>query len=86
LRILADIKPQTDDDADAPAQAIFGKLMDCLDIVPGISQMPQGTSRPASCHITLGSGTPQLNTSILGIAPNTKPDVLLIQNAKPVEL
>ena len=55
LRVPAVVKPQTDDDAAEHAPTTFGELMECLDIVPGISQMPQGTSRPGSSHMSLGS-------------------------------
>jgi len=41
LRVLVVVQPQTDDDASAPPPTTFGELMDRLDIVPGISQMPQ---------------------------------------------
>jgi len=37
LRVLADIKPQTNDDSATPAPTTFGELMESLDIVPGIS-------------------------------------------------
>jgi len=46
LSIPAVIQPQTDDDTAAPAPTTSGELMEFLDIVPGILQMPQGTSRP----------------------------------------
>jgi len=55
LRVPAVVLPQTMDDAPAPPPATFGELMESLDIVPGISQRPQGTSRPGSSHIRLGS-------------------------------
>jgi len=51
-------QPQTDVDATAPAPTTFGKPMECLDIVPGISQMPQVTSEPWSSHIRLHSVKP----------------------------
>jgi hypothetical protein len=44
LRVPVVAQPQTDDDALAPPPTTFGELMERLDIVPGISQMPQGTS------------------------------------------
>jgi len=58
LKVPAVVKPQTDNDAAAPAPTTLGVLMECLDIVPGIWQMPQVTSRLGSCHIRLGSGKP----------------------------
>jgi len=44
LKIPAVVQPHTADDSAAPAQTTFGELMECLDIVPRISQMPQWTS------------------------------------------
>jgi len=44
LMVPAVVQPQTDDDASAPAPTTFGERMECLEIVPGISPMPQGTS------------------------------------------
>jgi hypothetical protein len=45
LKVRAIVQPQTMEDAPAPPPATFGELMESLDIVPGISQRPQGTSR-----------------------------------------
>jgi hypothetical protein len=58
LTVPVVIQPQTDDDPSAPPRTTYGELMERLDIVPGISQMPQGTSRPGSSHIRLGSVKP----------------------------
>jgi len=85
LRLLVVVQPQTDDDASAPPPTSFGELMERLDIVPGISQMPQGTSRPGSSHIRLGSVKPQSNTMISGLEPAAKRDTLPLLKAKPVE-
>jgi hypothetical protein len=60
--------------------------MECLDIVPGISQMPQGTARPGSSHMWLGPGKPQSTMSIPCLVPATEPDSSLIQIGQPVEL
>ena len=60
--------------------------MECLDIVPGISQMPQGTSRPGCSHMWLGPGKPQSNMSIPCLVPATEPDSSLVQIGQPVEL
>jgi len=54
LWVPAVVQPQTDDDTAAPTQTTFRELMECLDIVPGLSQMPQGTSRLGSSHMRLG--------------------------------
>jgi hypothetical protein len=85
LRVPVVVQPQTDDDASAPPPTTFGELMERLDIVPGISQMLQGTSRPGSSHIRLGSVKPHSNTSISRLEPATEPDTLPFLNAKPVE-
>jgi hypothetical protein len=61
LWVAAGILPQTKDDAPAPLPTTFGERMESLDIVPGISQMPQGTSRPGSSHIMLCSVKPSQN-------------------------
>jgi hypothetical protein len=44
LRVLAVVQPQTNDDAPAPSPTTIAELMEYLDMVPGISQMLQGTS------------------------------------------
>jgi hypothetical protein len=54
LRVSGGVQPQTDDNAPAPPLTTFGEHMECCDIVPGISQMPQETSQPESSHIRLG--------------------------------
>jgi len=85
LRVLVVVQPETDDDASAPPPTTFGELMDRLDIVPGISQMLQGTSWPGSSHIRLGLVKPQSNTTISGLEPAAEPDTLPLLKAKPVE-
>jgi len=85
LRVPVVIQPQTDDDASAPPTTTFGELMERLDIVPGISQMPQGTSQPGSSHFRLGSVKPQSNTTISSFQPAAEPDTLPLLKAKPVE-
>jgi len=86
LRVTAVVQPQTDDDAAVPALTTFGERKECLDIVPATSKMLQGTFRPGSSHMWLGSGKPQSNRSRPCLASATQPDSSLIQNAKPVEL
>jgi hypothetical protein len=75
-----------DDGTAAHAPITDGKLMECLDIFPGISQMPDGSSQPGSRHIRLDSGKPPWNMSIPWFAPTTEQDSSLIHNAKAVEL
>jgi hypothetical protein len=45
------VQSQTMDDPLAPPPATLQELMESLDIVPGISQSPQGISRPGGIHI-----------------------------------
>jgi len=85
LRVPVVVQPQTDHDAWAPPPTTFGELMERLDIVPGISQMPQGTSRLGSSHIRLSSVKLRSNTTISGLEPATEPDTLPLLKAKPVE-
>jgi len=59
LKVPAVVTPQSDDNAAVPAPTTFAELIEYIDSVPRISQMPQVASRPGSCHITLGSGKPQ---------------------------
>jgi len=86
LRIPAVVQPQTDDDAAAHAPITIRERMEYIYIDPRISQMLQGTFRPGSSDIRLGSGEPQSNMSIFGLPTAAKPHSSLIQNAKPVEL
>jgi len=65
LMVPAVVQLQTNEAAPAPPLTTFGELMDSHDIVPGISQTPQGTFQPGSSHITLGLVKPQSNSSIL---------------------
>jgi hypothetical protein len=59
--------------------------MESLDIVPGISQRPQGTSRPGSCHIRLGSVKPQSESSIPSGEPAAEPDSSMLLKVTPVK-
>jgi hypothetical protein len=74
-----------DDDTAAPPPSAFGELMECLDIVTGLSQMPQGSSRSGSSHITLGSVRPQSNTSKPGLQLAVEPNFLTLLKTKLVE-
>jgi hypothetical protein len=85
LRVQAVVQPPTDDDAATPAPTTFGELMECLEIVPGISQMPQGTTRPGSSYIRLSSVKPHRNTSKPGLEPAVETDLSPVLKAKTVE-
>jgi len=85
LMVPVVVQSQMDDHAPAPPSITFGALMECLDIVPGISQMLQATSRPGSSHIRLGSVKPQSNWSIPSCEPATEPDSSMLLKAQPVQ-
>jgi len=85
MSVPAVVQPQTNDDAPARPPATFGEVMEGLDIVPGISQRPQGTSRPGTCHIRLGSVKPQSKSIIPSGEPAAEPDSSMLLKAKPVE-
>jgi len=85
LRVPAVIQPETNNDTPAHPPATFGQLMESLDIVPGISQRPQGTSRPGSSHIRLGPVKPQPKWSIPSGEPAAEPDSSTLLKAKPVD-
>jgi len=85
LRVPAVVQPQTIDDDPEPPSATFGELMESLDIVPGISQRTQRTSRPGRSHNRLGSVKPQYKSSIPSREPAAEPDSSMLLKAKPVE-
>jgi hypothetical protein len=59
--------------------------MECVDNIAGISQRPQGTSRPGSSHISLRSDKLQSKFSIPSGEPAAEPDSSTLLTAKPVE-
>jgi len=85
MRVPAVIPLQTDDVTVAPALTTSRELLECLDIVPRILRMPQGTSRPRSTHIRLGSVTPQSDTCTPNLAPTAEPDSPPWRKVKPIE-
>ena len=85
LKVPAVVKLRTDDNSAKPAPRTFGELMESLDIIPGILQMLQGTSRPGSSHMRLGSGRLQSNERIASLLPDVEPNLSPIKNAKPFE-
>jgi len=82
LRVLAVVQQRTNDDAPPHPPTTFRELMQSLDIVLGISE---GTSRPGSSHIRLGSVKPQSKSSIPSGEPAAEPDSSPLLKAKPVE-
>ena len=85
LKVPAGIKSETDHVAAAPSPTRFGELLETLDIVPGISPMPQCTSRPASSHMRVGSGKPKSPERISSFPPGAKPDSSQMTYATPVQ-
>jgi len=73
------------DDTPAPPPTTFGEVMESVDIVPGISLRPEGTSRPGSSHIRLGLVKPLSNSSIPSSEPAAEPDSSMLLKAKPVD-
>jgi hypothetical protein len=59
--------------------------MENLDIIPRISQKPQGTSRPGISHIGLGSVQQRSTWSIPSGVPAAEPDSSMLLKAVPVE-
>jgi hypothetical protein len=85
MRVPAVVWQQTNDDALAPPLKTFREHMQSPDIVPGISQRLQGTSRPGSSHNMLGSVKPQSTFSIPGGEPAAEPNSSALVKAKPVK-
>jgi hypothetical protein len=85
LEVSAVVKSHMDKHTASPAPSTFGELMESLDIIPGISQMPHEISRPGSSQLRLGSGRTQSNKRIASLPPNMVPDLSPITKAKPVE-
>jgi len=85
LQVPAVVQQQTDFDAATPVLTTIGEHLECLDIVPGILQMPQETSRPGSTHIRPSSVKLQSNTSISGLETAAECDTSPLLKAKPVE-
>jgi len=83
--VPAVVKPQTDMTAATPLPTTFGELRQTLDIVPGQSQMPQGTSRPGRSQMKQGAEKPQSQTDQGSVLPDVVANSSLIENAKPVE-
>jgi hypothetical protein len=85
LQVPAVVQPQTIEDALAPPPTTLGEHMESLDIVPGISQMPQRIFRPGSSHIRLALVKPQSKSSIPCREPAAKSNLLMLLKAKPFE-
>jgi len=82
LRVPAIVQQRPNDDAPLHPPTTSAELMESLNIVPGILE---GTSRPGSNHIRLGSVKPQSKSSIPSGEPAAEPDSSPLLKAKPVE-
>ena len=85
LKVLADVKPQTDMTAATPSPSTFGDLMHILDIVPGQSQMLQVTSRQGSCQIKRSLEKPQAENLMVSHMPEPMPDSSQMEIPKTVQ-
>jgi len=85
LKVQAIIKSQTDHVAVAPPPTTFEELLETLDIIPGISRMPQCTSQPESSHMRVGSGKPKSPECISSLLPGAEYDSSQITYATPVQ-
>jgi len=85
LRVPVAAKMQIDQDVATLSPTTFGELIECVDIVLGISHMKQRTSRPGGSHMRLGSGKSQSDTGKAGLVPALAPDSSPMGNAKSVE-
>jgi len=85
LKVPAIMKSQTDYVAAPPSPTTFGELLETLDIVPGISPMPQCTSRPGSSHMRVGSGKPKSPARISSFPPGAESNSSLMTYAMPVQ-
>ena len=85
LKVPVVVKPQIDMTAGTPSSRPFGEHMQTPDIFHRQLQMPAVTSRPETNQIWLGLEKPQSHKFILVLSPDTAPDWIPIQDAKPVE-
>jgi len=85
LMVPAIVKPQTETTAATPLLTTFGELMETLDIVPGQSQIPQGTSWSECSQMRLGLEKPQSHRDKESFFPDAVSNSLPIENVNAVE-
>jgi len=85
FKVPAVVKPYTYDDTANGAPTTGREIVESLDIIRGISQMPHRTSRPGSSFLKLGSGMTQSNECIVSYSPDQEPNSSLFKKAKPME-
>jgi len=82
LMVPAVVKPQTAKTAATPSPTTFEEHMQTLDIVPGQSQILQGTSQPGSSQMRLCSGKSQSKKGIISLPPGTAPNSSTTEQSK----
>jgi len=85
LKVPAVGKPQTEPTAASPSPTRFGEHMQVADIVPGLLQMPQVTSRQQGSQMRLGSEKSQASNYIVPLMAAAGPHSSQIEIAKPVQ-
>jgi len=85
LRVPAVFKRQMDYVTAVPALTTFAEKMEPLEIVPGISQIPQETSQWGCCQMKLWSGNPQSYKWKASLMPGGVPDSSPIHKAMHVD-
>jgi len=85
LKVPAVVKPPTDTTPATTSLTTFGELMQDLNIIPGLSQMLQVTSRQGSCRMRLGSVKPEADNHIVSLMSDAVPDSSLMEIVKPVQ-
>jgi len=79
------VKTQTDQVAAAPPPTTFAEHLQTVDLVPGISRTPHGSSPPGSSRIRLESGKAQSPKRISSLPPSTALHSSQIKYVMPVE-
>jgi len=83
--VAAVVYAQIDDEAALRLPTILAGRKEWLEIVPKISQILQGTSRPGCRYIMLGWMKPQFNAGRSGLKPAAERDSSRLLNSKHVE-
>jgi hypothetical protein len=85
LKVPAVIKSHLDNQAANPAPSKVEEVTESLEIIPGISQMLCGTSRPGSNDLKLTFRSPQSDKCIGSRLPDMEPTSSSTEKAKPIE-
>jgi len=85
LKVPRVMKSETEHVAAATPPTTLGALVGTLDIVTGISWMPQCPSQPESRHMRVGSGTPKSPEHTSSLPPGADSDLSQIMYATQVQ-